>query len=387
MVRHASLFSQLLGVIPRSEFQRLVRDIGTDRYTKRFTSWDHFVSLLFCQLAQSKSLREICYGLASCLGKLNHLGVGHTPNKSTLAYANKHRDWTLYEGLFYLLSRRLTASLGGRVRHRLKLRGKLFSLDSSVIPLCLALFDWSRYRAAKGAIKLHLVLDHDGYLPHFAWITVARRHDATVARTFSFPPGSVVVVDRGYFSADLFGQWLRGQVFFVTRLVKGAKLEVIEDRPCEGQVLRDQFVEFANAPTRKRYPYVMRRIEYREPESGKVYVYVTNQLEASAQTIADVYKERWQVELFFKAIKSNMKIKTFIGTTVNAVMSQIWTALIAMLLLRYLQLKSQRGWALSNLVALLRLNLFTYRELWRWLDDPFAVPPEGPTSEQLTLGF
>lgn len=387
MIRHASVFSQLLSVFPRGEFHNLVRDLGSDRYTKRFSSWDHFVSLLFCQLAHSKSLREICHGLAACLGKLNHLGVGHTPNKSTLAYANEHRDWTLFEALFCRLSGRLRGTLDDRVRHRLKLPGKLYSLDASVITLCLSLFDWSRYRSTKGAVKLHMVLDHDGYLPHFARITSALRHDVPVARTFAFPAGSVVVVDRGYFSADLFGQWLRDRVHFVTRAVSSVKLAVVEDRPCDGAVLRDQYVEFANAATRKRYPYVMRRIRYRDPETGRVYVYLTNQLAATAQTIADVYRERWQIELFFKALKQNLRIKTFIGTSVNAVLSQIWTALIAMLLLRYLQLRSQYGWALSNLVALIRLNLFTYRDLWAWLDDPFTVPPGGPPPDQLTLGF
>jgi len=391
MVRHASLFSQILGIIPRMDFQRVVRDAGTDRYTKRFTSWDHLVSLLFCQFAQAKSLREISQGLTACLGKLNHLGVRHSPNKSTLAYANKHRDWTLFEVLFYKLARQLTAQLAGRTHHRLKLPGKLYSMDASIIPLCLSLFDWSRYQTAKGAVKLHMVLDHDGFLPCFARITLGKRHDVPIGRQFWFPPGSVVVVDRGYFSVDLFAQWIRGHVFFVTRLVANSRLTVVEDRPCEGPVLRDQFVEFAAPQTRKRYPYIMRRIEYYDEKSDRVFVYLTNQLEASALTIAEVYRQRWQIELFFKAIKQNLRIKTFIGTSPNAVSCQIWTALITMLLMRFLQLRSRRGWALSNLVALLRLNLFTYRDLWRWLDDPFEVPPGGPPGgppyEQLALRF
>lgn len=387
MVHHTSLFSQILSIIPRAHFQRLVRDIGTDVGTKRFSSWDHFVSMLFCQMAQSKSLREICHGLAASLGKLSHLGVRHTPNKSTLSYANKHREWRLFEGLFYLLSGQMAAVLDRRFRHRLKLPGKLYSLDASIITLGLSIIDWGRYRSTKGAVKLHLVLDHDGYLPRFARITGSLRHDVPVARDFAFPAGSVVVVDRGYFSADLFGQWLRDQVYFVTRTVASVKLQVIEDRPCQGPVLRDQYVEFARPVTRKRYQSIMRRIEYRDPETGKLYVYLTNQLEATAETIVEVYRQRWQIELFFKAIKQNLRIKTFIGTSANAVLTQIWTALIAMLLLRYLQLRSTRGWALSNLVALIRLNLFTYRDLWRWLDDPFSVPPQGPPPDQLSLGF
>jgi hypothetical protein len=216
MVRHGSLFSQILEVFSRREFESLVRDIGTQRYSKGFSSWEHFVALLFCQLAQAKSLREISLGLAASLGKITHLGIKRAPNKSTLAYANGHRSWTLYEALFHRLHRVLKAE--DQVRHRLKLPGKLYSLDATVISLCLSVFDWSHYRSAKGAVKLHLVLDHDGYLPRFATITLARKHDVPVARHLAFPSGSVVVVDRGYWSVDLFGQWLRDQVYFVTRM-------------------------------------------------------------------------------------------------------------------------------------------------------------------------
>ncbi len=388
MIRHASLFNQLLEVFPRYEFHSLVRDIGTERYSKGFASWDHLVALLFCQLAQAKSLREISDGLASCLGKLSHLGMRKAPSKSTLSYANKERSWTLFEAVFYQLSSRLSYDCPDR--RQLKLPGKLYSLDASVITLCLSLFDWARYRSAKGAVKLHLVLDHDGYLPRFANITAAEEHDVPAARHFAFPPGSVVVVDRGYLSVDLFMQWVRDQVSFVTRTKSNTQLRVVQERAVEGAILSDQFVEFASPQTNERYPYILRRVVYLDPQSGEQYTYLTNQLEVSALTIAEVYRQRWQIELFFKALKQNLRIKTFIGTTPNAVLSQIWTALIAMLLLRYLQLKSRRGWALSNLVALLRWNLFTYRDLWAWLEHPLAVPPGGPPGgpvEQLALGL
>mgnify|MGYP001305241879 CR=1 FL=1 len=385
MVRHASLFNQLLGVFPRQEFERLVRDIGTERHSKGFSSWTHFVSLLFCQLAQASSLRDIANGLATCLGKLSHLGLREPPKRSTLSYANNHRSWMLFEALFYQLSSRLQVE--PQIRRKLKLPGKLYSLDATVIPLCLAVFDWARYRSAKGAIKLHAVLDHDGYLPRFANITEACVHDLTPAYHFYFPPGSVVVVDRAYWSANLFSQWQRDRGFFVIRQKEGPRFTLLGHRPAEGNVLADQDVEMGNDYTRDRYPYVLRRIVYRDPESGDIYRFITNLHDAPAQVIADVYKERWQIEIFFKALKQNLKIKTFIGTTPNAVLSQIWTALITLLLVRYLKLRSQRGWCLSNLVALLRWNLFTYRDLWGWLDDPFEVPPGGPPPEQLSLGF
>ena len=385
MVRHANIFSQLLELFPRHEFHSLVRDVGTERHSKGFSSWDHFVAMLFCQLAQAKSLREISDGMASALGRLNHLGVRRAPSKSTLAYANRERSWMLFEMVFYRLSRRFQQE--GIARHKLPLPGKLFSIDSTIVTLCLSLFDWPQYRSAKGAVKIHLVLDHDGYLPVFANITDGMASDLTTAHHFHFPAGSVVVVDRGYWSTLLFRRWIDNQVHFVIRDCRDAKYTVFEDRRCEGQILCDQIIEFANEDTRERYPYFLRRVTYRDPETDRVFVYLTNLLSLPGQTIADIYKERWQIELFFKAIKQNLKIKTFIGTTVNAVMCQIWTALIAMLLLKYVKLKSRRGWALSNLVALIRWNLFTYRDLWEWVNDPFQTPPGGPPWEQMSLGF
>ena len=385
MVRHGSLFSQILEAFSRRDFETIVRDIGTERRSKGFSSWDHFVALLFCQLAQATSLREISLGMAASLGKLNHLGVRRAPKRSTLAYANKHRSCDLFEALFHRLQRILQADLG--TRHRLKLPGKLYSLDATFISLCLAVFDWSRYRSAKGAIKLTMALDHDGYLPRFATITLPRKGDVAVARQMSFPAGSVVAVDRGYWSVDLFGQWLRDQVYFVTRAKDKMVFQVISSRPVIGAVLADEFVELAHDTTRARYPYILRRIRYRDPQTREEYTYITNLFDVSAQVIADVYKERWQIELFFKALKQNLKVKTFIGTSVNAVMSQIWTALIAMLLVRYLQLKANRPWTFSTLVALLRWNLFTYRDLWDWLENPISVLPQGPPCEQLSLAF
>lgn len=385
MLRHSSLFCQLLEVFPRREFHSIVRDIGTERHSKGFGSWDHFVAMLFCQLAQAKSLRETCDGLRTCLGKLNHLGLSKAPCKSTLAYANKHRSWTLFETVFYRLSSRIRVP--GQVAKRLKLPGKLYSLDASVISLCLSMFDWARYRSTKGAVKLHLVLDHDGYLPRFANITEGSEHDLTSAHHLKFPAGSVVVVDRGYWSLSLFASWIRDGVFFVTRHRKGHRFTTIQKREVSGDILADHFVELTSDSAKKHYQYILRRVVYRDPKTGRVFVYITNQLGVPAQVIADVYKERWQIELFFKAIKQNLKIKTFIGTTANAVMTQIWTALVVMLLLRYLQLKTRRSWALSNLVAMIRWNLFTYRDLWGWLEDPFSTPPEGPPIEQLSLAF
>jgi hypothetical protein len=342
--------------------------------------------MLFCQLAQAHSLREICQGLRCCLGKLQHLGVEDAPNKSTLSYANQHRPWQLYETVFGQLLAKCQPLARGKKKFRF--RNKLYSIDSTVIDLCVSVFDWARFQKTKGAIKLHLLLDHDGYLPTFAVITEGNVHDVRVAQKLALPPGSIVVMDRGYVDFRLFGRWTEERIRFVTRMKDGTLFDVVETRTVPSSskgVIADAVIELASDHGREACPHRLRRIEFLDDKTGRVLIFLTNHLDLAAATIADIYKERWQVELFFKAIKQNLRIKTFVGTSANAVRVQIWTALIAILLLKYLQFRSKLGWALSNLVALLRWNLFTYRELWKWLDDPFATPPLGAQPEQLAL--
>ncbi|BBO69850.1 hypothetical protein DSCA_37800 [Desulfosarcina alkanivorans] len=196
MVRHASLFSQLVALFHRGHFFNLVFRHQAERYAKGFGSWDHFVAMLFCQLAQAKSLREICGGLSCCLGKLRHLGVKKAPNKSTLSYANAHRPWQMYRDLFYqTLS---VCKISGPGKHRFRFKNKLLSLDSSTISLCLSLFPWAKFRRTKGTVKLHLLLDHDGYLPTYAYVSNGKKHDVTIARKIALAPYSIVAMDRGH---------------------------------------------------------------------------------------------------------------------------------------------------------------------------------------------
>ena len=387
MKTSCSMFSQILKLIPRTDFQRLVKATGAEHAAKGLSSWSQFVSMLFCQLGRAHSLREIEGGLKSCEGKLQHLGI-EAPKRSSLAYANAHRPWQLYEkvfgGLYERISREITAPRKFRFKH------KLVSLDASTIDLCLSVFDWAKFRRTKGAVKLHLALDHDGYLPCFAHITDGKVADVKVAQMLVFPAGTVVVYDRGYVDYRLFGEWTERGVYFVTRLKDNTQYVITEKRepPQHRGIVSDQVIELTGVQAEERCPYSLRRIETVHPETGQTLVFLTNHLTLGASTIAAIYKERWQVELFFKAIKQNLKVKTFIGTTPNAVKTQLWCALIAILLLRYLQLLSRFGWSMSNLVALLRMNLFTHRDLRAWLDQPFAVPPD-PMDRvvQATLAF
>lgn len=374
MVRCASLFSQVLSLINRHQFASAAKLFGAERGAKGFSCWDQFVAMLFCQLAQAKSLREIVQGLLCCEGKLQHLGVRAAPKRSTLSYANAHRPWRLFEAVFYQLLQQCQQVAPARQKFRFK--NKLLLLDATVVELCVTMFDWARFRTTKGAIKLHLLLDHDGYLPVFAHITEGRRHEMKVARGLCLPRGSVVAMDRAYVDYRLFQNWTERGIYFVTRLKRNANYWAFTKRRVrkKSRIRRDEIIGLTPIAAGRVCKVDLRRIEVWVPEKKETLVLVTNQLHWSAETIAAIYKERWQIELFFKALKQYLKIKTFVGTSANAVHIQIWTALIAMLLVKYLQLRSKLGWALSNLIALLRWNLFTYRDLWRWIDAPFDTP-------------
>jgi hypothetical protein len=386
MNRFCSIFSQLLQLFSRIEFQQAVKETQAERHARGFTCWGQFVAMLFCQLGRAHSLREIIGGLRSCEGKLRHLGIT-APNRSTLAYANGHRPWELYQKVFLQLLERCRMQVGEGRRFRFK--NKLVSLDSTTIDLCLSVFDWARFRRTKGAIKLHLLLDHDGYLPEFAFITEGKVADVKVARQLDFAPGTIVVDDRGYTDYTLWGRWCSQHVYFVTRMKDNALYEAIGDKkvPLHRHVLQDEQIELRGPKAIEKCPYPLRRIEVEDPQTGEILVFITNHMGLGASTIAAIYKDRWQIEIFFKALKQNLKIKTFVGTSPNAVKIQIWTALIAMLILKFLQLRSKFHRSLSNLVALLRMNLFTHRDLWAWLNKPFDIPPVPYEPEQLILNF
>jgi len=382
-----SLFSQILQIMLRSSFLRLVYDSKAERHAKGFSSWDQYVAMLFCQLAQAKSLREISDGLAITCGKLSHLGLRTAPAKSTLSYANAHRPWTLYQDVFFHLRDFCRSESPGK-KKKFRFKNKLLSIDSTTVDLCLSLFPWADYRQTKGAIKLHLLLDHEGYLPDFAVITDGKTADVTAAHNFTLPAGSIVVVDRGYYDFDLFAQWNNSGVFFVTRLKSNANYEVIKDCPLpqHSNVLTDQLIRFTGYQSRQKFPGLLRRVVVWDEDNQREIELLTNHLRFGATTIGRIYRDRWEIELFFKVLKQHLKIKTFVGTSPNALKTQIWTALIAVLLLKYLQFSSKCNLPLCRLVALLRLNLFSYRNLWDWLDNPFETPPELPNS-QLELAF
>ena len=340
MVKVASLFSQILHHFPRAEFAALVNKHDAERNVKGFSSWSQLVAMMFCQFARADSLREICNGLKCCLGKLVHLGIKIAPNKSTLAYANQHRPAQLYQDLFHAAYAHFLQRGGfGQRKAKFRFKNKLLSHDSTTISLCLSLFPWAQFRRAKGGVKVHTTLDHDSYMPVFVSITTAKQHDLRAARILTLNPGSIIALDRAYNDYQLFALWTQQGVFFVTRMKDNAVYRVVEDRD----------------------------------------------LPKNRNIIADIYHDRWEIELFFKALKQTLKIKTFVGTTENALRVQIWTALIAMLVLKWLHYLSMAGWSFANCAYMVRLNLFTYRDLNDWLQDPYGVEPITPIPDQLCL--
>jgi hypothetical protein len=378
IVQVASLFNQLLQHFPRTEFAALVKKHDAEYAAKGFTCWTQFVSMLFCQLGRADSLREICNGLACCLGRLVHLGIAKAPRRSTLSYANEHRPATLFEELFWTASARFREqqALGGR-KHRFRFKNKLLSLDSTTISLCLTLFPWAKFRRAKGGVKAQVLLDYDDYLPAYVLLSEAKRSDVKLAGSFTLNPGSIVALDRGYADYALFGRWTMAGIYFVTRLKDNAAYEVIENCaiPANRGILADQIIRLTGAQAQTDCPCLLRRVAVWDGDNQREIVLLANLLEFGATTIAAIYKERWQIELFFKALKQNLTVKTFVGTSENALRIQIWTARIALLLLKWLQHLSKANWSLSNLASMLRLNLFTYRELTKWLHEPMQTPP------------
>jgi hypothetical protein len=377
---NVTLFSQILQHINRNFFTKVVEEYSTDKHNKGINSWTHLVTMLFCQFAKCQSIRETTNGLLSVSGNLNHLGIQRkSPSKSSLSYINSTRDWQMFRDLYYILYKDFQRR-GYFQRKRFKgIKRKIFMLDSTVISVCIKVFDWAKYKKEKGAIKLHTLLDYDGCMPKYVYMTEGKRSDVKHANYMLMPAGSVIVADRGYIDFKMLYGWLKEKITFVMKLKDSIKYEQIKEFPLpEGKdehILKDEKIRLTGVDTKDFYPEYLRRVViYSETEKSDVEL-ITNNFSWTASTIAELYKQRWSIETFFKELKQHLKIKSFIGTKENAMWIQIWTALITLLLLKYLKEISKYGWSLSNLIAFLRMNLLVKIVLTEWLDNPFK-PPE-----------
>lgn len=369
MAHHNTVFSQILKLIPRHEFETLASKHHSGRSFRTASRWSQFVTMAMAQLSGRNSLRDIVENISAQAHRLYHLGSAKL-TRSNLSRINEDKPYALYEALFGKLLSRCQGMAPG---HAFRFGNPLYSLDASTIDLCLSAFPWADFRTTKGAIKLHVGLNHAGYLPEFVTITDGKTSDIEAGRALAFPKGSMVAIDRGYNDYAWYNQLTEKRIFFVTRLKSNAKTRIVSRRTVlSGKGLTsDQTIKFTGAQTAKKCPTQLRRIGFRDPETGKHYVFLTNNFKLAAKTIADIYKARWQVELFFKWIKQNLKIKSFVGTSKNAVMTQIWIALCVYLLLAFIKFQSKLKKSMQQILRLLQLNLFEKRDLMALLrDDP-----------------
>lgn len=376
-----TLFSQILGLVDKTIFNNLVDKYNTDKYTKGINTWTHFVSMVFMQLADATSCRDISLGLKSATGDLNHLGVSKAPCKSSISYLNQHRNYKIFEDLYFALLEKYESSLSRRRKYATRLKRSIYIMDASVIPLCLSLFNWAHFRTTKGGIKLHSVLDYDTGLPCYSLITEADVHEAKMAEGTLFPSGSVVVIDRGYVNYSWLYNLDSCGVFFVTRLKVSNVYSVKRDFEVNEKhvhIEHDQAIVFTTYKGTKQYPKELRLVTVYDEQNDVFLELLTNNFTWTADTISQLYKARWDVEIFFKHLKQRFEVKSFVGTSANAVRIQMWVSLISMLLIRYLERKATFKWHFSNLVVFIRINLFVKIDLWKWVNNPIEKRSNSP---------
>ena len=361
MGTHSTVFGQVLKLVPRYDFDALAKTHHTGRKLRSMTRWNQFCALSLGQLAGRHSLRDIETNLAAQHGRLYHLGVSKVA-RSSLARVNESQPYTLYEALFAKLYARCVPLAP---RHRFKFENKLYSLDASLIDLSLKVFPWAHYALGKAAVKLHVGLDHDGCLPAFANITHGRVSDMEGARAMAFPKGSIVIYDKGYSAFAWHKSLIDRGIFFVTRARGNIMCETVARRETADtpNAEADETIRLTGLRALPHDLPELRRVIWRDAESGKRYAFLTNIFHTDAATIAAIYKARWQVELFFKWIKQNLKIKAFLGTSKNAILTQIWVALCIALLIAYANYLSRTGRSAQATLRLLQLNLFLRRDL------------------------
>lgn len=377
-----TILNQILKIVSRHEFESLANKHHSGRKFRKTNRWSQFTAIVLAQLTGRQSLRDIIENLKAQTHRLYHLGMMKL-SRSNFSRINENKSYKMYEELFGKLLSRCQGMTKG---HGFRFKNKLYSLDASTIDLCLNLFPWAKFRKQKAAVKLHVGLNHNGYLPEFISITDGKTADITAGRCIDFPKHSIVVCDRGYNDFIWFNSLTMNEIFFVTRLKSNAKYEVLKSNKVNEKqsIISDEVIRFTGQQTAKKCPGKLRLVTYIDEKSGKTFQFLTNHFKLSAKTIADIYKARWQVELFFKWIKQNLKIKKFIGTSKNAVMTQIWIAMCVYLIISFIKHSSKIPKSMQQILRLLQLNLFEKRELIPLLlDVPIKIPIDNPNQELL----
>lgn len=389
VMTNITLFAQIINLLNSPVFSKLVDKFDTDKHNKGINSWTHLVTMLFCHFAKANSLREISNGLRSASGNLNHLGImNKAPSKSTISYINEHRKWELFRDYYFKLYDIFCTEAKFKQK-KFKIKKKVLIMDSTMVSLCLSIFDWAAYQQTKGAMKLHMLLDFDSCLPVYVHMTEGKTSDVAIAQQLDLPSKSVIVADRGYIDFDMLNKWHKKEVNFVVRLKDNINYIDVKERPLPENraqnILKDEEIILLEKETYNKYPRRLRRVAVYNEQYDETIEIITNNFSWTAYTLSELYKSRWQIEIFFKMLKSNFKIKTFVGTSPNAVLIQIWTALITIMILKYLKEISKHHWILSNLLAFLRMNLFVKISLHQWINEPFKPPPEEDSYTKLQV--
>ena len=378
-VDNITLFAQIARLIPRSIVEEAAKKFKSDKGSSRLDTWTHLLSMIFCHIGNCLSLRDITNGMRSAGGNLNHMGIGSAPSRNALSHQNRQRNCEVWKYLYKRLHDYLGRQAWGR---RIAGVGKrsVYLLDSSLITLCANVFDWAHYSSEKGAVKMHTLFNLSDWLPQFIHITNGKVGDNIGAYYVLPRKGSVIVADRGYCDTSLLHDWDSSGICFVVRLRRDLHYSRLGEfeQPDEGEqdILIDEAIQFSGEDTSRNYTHPIRRVVVYDKETMQEPIeLLTNNAKWSAETVAALYKARWDIEIFFKTIKQLLRVKSFVGTNANAVYTQIWTAMIAVLLLRMLKAQSKFAWHMSNLVSFLRLNLFNKIDLWKWLNEPFEKPP------------
>lgn len=375
MNNNNTLLGQILQFIPRSQFEKLVKEHKTEKGAKGFSSWSHFVTMLFAQLTGQSGLRSIEDGINQQKKSLYHLGIPRLVKRSTIAYANEKRDAKLYEDLFYSILKTVPCD---KQTHGFCFKNPLYSIDATTIDLCLNLFPWADFRDTKAGVKLSIKLDHRGKIPCFAIISNARKHESQDVVHIPLKPGDIVAFDRGYNNYKYFATLCKERIYFVTRMKINAKYTVIKKNGTgkNQSIISDELIELNGFYAQQDCPYYLRKIVSFDPKTEKTIVILTNHLDWAASTISAIYKDRWQIELFFKALKQNLKIKRFYGTSRNAVYTQIWIALIAFLLFCILKFSTKASRTFTCFISVFPTVLFQRRSLYAWFSDSPPDPGE-----------
>jgi len=383
-----TVFAQIMSFLPDYQFNKCVDKYKGNHRVRSFTCKEHFYVMGFAQLTYRESLRDIESCLTAFSSKLYHSGIKQPVSRSTLAEANENRDWRIYADFAQVLIREARLLYKQDNEFALDIDNMVYALDSSTIDLCLSLFPWAKFRKAKGAIKMHTLLDLRGSIPTFIHLTDGLCHDVNILDHIVIEPGAIYVMDKGYVDYFRFYSLIHQQRgFFVTRAKDNMAARRVYSRKVDKTtgLKYDQSVKLTGFYIKKDYPDYLRRIKYQDEETGKIYVFLTNNFELSALLIAQLYKERWKIELFFKWIKQHLRIKSFYGTSRNAVYCQIWIAICMYLLVAILKKRLKLEHSLYTLLQIFSLTLFEKVTINELFTNSIYKPIRSDNSNQLSI--